>query len=90
MFRGSAPRTSRGRAAAAASCDDGSAGARIEADLTGRSLDIGHEVDLVLALEEWERLEFEFIASASRPGAAFGRLEGKWSYGAFFAARYAF
>jgi hypothetical protein len=64
--------------------------ARIEADLTGRSPDVGHEVDLVLALEEWERLEFEFIASAFRPGAAFGRFEGKWSYGGFFAARYAF
>lgn len=64
--------------------------ALIEADLTGVHRDVGHEVDLVLALEEWERLEFEFIVSAFRPGAAFGRFEGKWSYGGFFAARYGF
>jgi alginate production protein len=64
--------------------------ARIEADLDGVHRDIGHEVDLVLALEEWERLEFEFIASGFRPGRAFGRHDGKWSYGGFFAVRFAF
>jgi hypothetical protein len=34
----------------------------------------------VLALEEWERLEFEFIASAFRAARAFGKEEGTWSY----------
>jgi hypothetical protein len=44
----------------------------------------------VLALEEWERLEFEFIASAFRTGRAFGEEEGTWSYRGFLAMRIAF
>jgi len=64
--------------------------ARIEADLSGRSRDVGHEVDVVLALEEWERLEFEFVASAFRAGRAFAPDDGTWSYGGFFAVRYGF
>ena len=51
--------------------------ARLEATLTGEHRDLGHGVDLVLALEEWERLEFELIGSAFRPGRAFGKDRGR-------------
>jgi hypothetical protein len=64
--------------------------ARLEATLTGEHRDLGHGVDLVLALEEWERLEFELIGSAFRPGRAFGEDRGEWSYGGFVAMRIAF
>ncbi len=63
---------------------------RLEADLTGRDRDLGDGVDLVLALEEWERLEFTVIASAFRAGRAFGAERGTWSYGGFAAMRVAF
>ena len=46
--------------------------AGLTATLTGKHRDLGTEIDVVLALEEWERLEFELIASAFRAGRAFG------------------
>jgi len=64
--------------------------ARFEAELTGRDRDVGHAVDLVLALEEWERVEFELIGSLFRAGRAFGARRGAWSAGGFFAVRVAF
>ncbi len=64
--------------------------ARLEATLTGEHRNLGQGIDLVLALEEWERLEFEFIASAFRAGQAFGDERGTWSYGGFLALRIAF
>jgi alginate production protein len=64
--------------------------ANLEAELTGRDRDLGHGVDLVLALEEWERVEFELVATAFRAGRAFGAEQGRWSYGGLFAMRIAF
>jgi hypothetical protein len=64
--------------------------ARLQFELDGDSRDLGDEIDLVLALEEWERLEFEFVAAAFRAGQAFGDQRGDWSYGGFAAVRYAF
>lgn len=64
--------------------------ARLELTLTGENRDLGNEFDVVLALEEWERLEFELSASAFRAGRAFGEERGTWSYGGFFAMRIAF
>jgi hypothetical protein len=64
--------------------------ARLEATLTGQHRDLGREVDLVFALEEWERLEFELIASAFRAGRAFGRDHREWSYGGLVAMRIGF
>jgi hypothetical protein len=64
--------------------------ARLEPELTGRDRDLGQGVDLVLALEEWERLEFTFAVSAFRAGRAFGSEDGRWSYGGFAAMRFAF
>ena len=63
---------------------------RLEFDLTGESEDLGDGIDLVLALEEWERLEFELVAAAFRAGRAFGDERGTWSVGGFFATRFAF
>ena len=63
---------------------------RLEFDLNGQSRDLGDEVDLVLAVEEWERLELEFVAAAFRAGQAFGHERGTWSYGGFAAVRYGF
>ncbi len=63
---------------------------RLEIALTGERRDLGCGVDLVLALEEWERLEFTFIGSAFRAGHAFGTHAGTWSYGGFVAMRIAF
>jgi hypothetical protein len=64
--------------------------ARIDLPLTGRHRDLGHELDLVLALEEWERFELDLVGSAFRAGRAFGAERGEWSYGAFFVVRLAF
>lgn len=65
-------------------------GARLDDTLTGEHRGLGDEIDIVLALEEWERVEFEFIASAFRAGRAFGGDEGRWSYRGFAAMRIAF
>ena len=64
--------------------------ARIEEELTGDSRDIGHGIDLILALEEWERMQFELVASTFRAGRAFGDDEGEWIFGGFAAFRMAF
>jgi hypothetical protein len=64
--------------------------AGVEAALTGSDTDVGHEVDLVLALEEWKRVEFELVGSAFRHGRAFGAAEGERSYRAFVGIRVAF
>jgi len=62
----------------------------LDATLDERHHDLGHGVDLVLALEEWERLEFTFALAALRAGDAFTERPGTWSYGGFGAVRYAF
>jgi hypothetical protein len=63
---------------------------RFEATLDGEQHDLGHGVDLVLALEEWERFEFVFALSALRAGDAYVDRPNTWSYGGFAALRYAF
>jgi hypothetical protein len=64
--------------------------ARLETNLTGDNRDIGHGLDLILAVEEWGRVEFELTASAFRAGDAFGTERGEWSYGGFGSVRLAF
>jgi alginate production protein len=64
--------------------------AGLEVELTGRRRALGQELDLVLAVEEWERLELELRAAAFRAGRAFGAQRGTWSYGGYFALRVAF
>ena len=63
---------------------------RLDAELDGEHRGLGHGVDLVLALEEWERLEIDLALSAFRAGRAFGTQRGTWSYGGFVAVRFAF
>jgi hypothetical protein len=64
--------------------------ARLDPELTGRDRDLGHEVDLLLAIEEGERVEVELIGALFRAGRAFGADDGEWSYGGFGALRFAF
>ncbi len=65
-------------------------GARLSTALNGKDRDLGHGLDLVLAVEEWERLHFEISVSALRAGAAFGAQRGQWTWGAFAELRFAF
>jgi hypothetical protein len=65
-------------------------GARLETELSVAHRTLGDEFDLVVAIEEWERLEFEFAATAFRAGRAFGAQSGDWSWGGFLALRLAF
>jgi len=69
---------------------DALADARLQAELSGRDRGIGQGLDLVLAVEEWNRFECELTASAFRAGAAFGSRHGDWTYGGFVALRLAF
>jgi hypothetical protein len=62
----------------------------LDATLDDQHHDLGHGVDLVLALEEWERLEFTFALAALRAGDAFEDRPDTWSFGGFAAIRYAF
>jgi alginate production protein len=62
----------------------------LDATLDDQHHDLGHGVDLVLALEEWERLELSFALAALRAGDAFTDRPDTWSYGGFAAIRYAF
>jgi hypothetical protein len=64
--------------------------ARLNTDLTGAHHEGGQGIDLVLAFEEWERIQFEVAASAFRAGQAFGGDRGEWILGSFFAVRVAF
>ena len=76
----------------------------LQAQLDGRHRELGHGVDLVLAVEEWERFEFDVALAALRTSNAFGigdddppgdpdpeeRGGRRWIVGAFVAVRYAF
>jgi hypothetical protein len=63
---------------------------RLDAELDGAHRDLGHGVDLVLAIEEWERFELYLAVSAFRAGHAFGTERGTWSYGGQLALRFPF
>jgi hypothetical protein len=64
--------------------------ARLEAELDEVDRGVGDGIDLVLVLEEWERLELELVASAFRTGSAFEDRPGTWCYGGLFVTRFAF
>jgi alginate production protein len=64
--------------------------ARLELTLDGRHRHLGDELDLVLAVEEWERVEFDVALAVFRAGSALGRERAVLSYGGFFAFRVAF
>jgi hypothetical protein len=63
---------------------------RLDAEPLGRSKTLGHELDLVIGLEEWEHFEVEVVAALFRAGSAFGSLSGELSYGGFLKVDYNF
>jgi hypothetical protein len=63
---------------------------RLDVTLDGEHRDLGHGIDLVLAVEEWERFELYGALSAFRADRAFGMERGTWSYGGFLALRVPF
>ena len=64
--------------------------AAIDAELDGRSREIGHALDVVLAIEEWEHFGVELRGSAFRTGTAFGTEAGKTSFQGFVGFRFYF
>ncbi len=50
---------------------------RVKASAGGSNPDLGHEIDLIVGLEEWEHIEIELIGSVFRAGSAFGSREGE-------------
>jgi len=63
---------------------------RLEVELERASRRLGHGVDLIIAIEEWDAIEFELTASAFRAGRAFGSDDGDWALGGFVELRFAF
>jgi alginate production protein len=63
---------------------------RLDFELDGRHKDLGHAVDLFLAVEEWERFEFDVAASLLRTSNSFVEGGSSWVVGGFVAVRYAF
>jgi len=63
---------------------------RIKASPDGRNPSIGHELDLVLGFEEWERRRVELVGSVFRAGAAYGERRGELAFGAGFEVEIAF
>lgn len=46
----------------------------------GQQTHIGDGIDIVVGLEEWEKIELEFVGSVFRAGSAFADQKGKRSY----------
>lgn len=65
-------------------------GAGLDLAPTGTHRDLGQELDLVLAVEEWDHLEFAVAAAVFRSGRALGDANGTWSAGGLVAIRWAF
>ncbi len=53
---------------------------RLRIDPDGQHTFLGDEIDIVLGLEEWEKLELELVGSVFRAGDAFADREGDLSY----------
>ena len=62
----------------------------LETAFDGRHRDVGHALDLELAIEEGDRFELELSGSVLRAGAAFGPRSGDWAFGGLAALRIAF
>ena len=73
----------------------------LQFQLDGEHRELGHGVDLVLAVEEWDRFEFDVAVSVLRTSNAFGEFDAgspapddvggrRWVVGGFLAVRYAF
>ncbi len=64
--------------------------AEIDLALTGRSRHVGSALDLVLAVEEWDRFELTLAGSVFWSGSAVVGGSGQRTYGAFASFRMAF
>jgi hypothetical protein len=64
--------------------------ARIDTTLNGRDRDLGEAFDLVLGLEEWERVEVEVAGSVFQAGPAFGIDDHRWVWGGLLTFSVAF
>jgi hypothetical protein len=64
--------------------------ARIDTTLNGRDRDLGQAFDLVLGLEEWERVEVEVAGSVFQAGPAFGIDDRSWVWGGLLTLSVAF
>jgi hypothetical protein len=64
--------------------------ARIDTTLNGRDRDLGQAFDLVLGVEEWERVEVEVAGSVFQAGPAFGVDDHKWVWGGLLTFSVAF
>lgn len=51
---------------------------RVDPNTNGRSHDIGHEIDVVVGIEEWQNWEFEFVSAYFMPGDAFDEKDNAW------------
>ncbi len=69
---------------------DGLTDARLDLELTGDHEHVGSEVDLIVALEEWEAWEVELRGSAFRAGSAVLDRSSRWDYGGAVTVRFAF
>ena len=64
--------------------------ARIEADPTGNSKDIGEELSLLVELRKWENLEIDLAAAIFESGDAFGVSAGERAKSLFVKVAYEF
>ena len=64
--------------------------ARIDTTLNGRDRDLGEAFDLVLGIEEWERVEVEVAGSVFQAGPAFGVDDHAWVWGGLLTFSVAF
>ena len=55
--------------------------AQLDGDLTGTSEELGEAIDVILALEEWARVQFRLSGSLFHVGDAFREQRGKWIAG---------
>ncbi len=63
---------------------------RIGPDPEGINPSIGQEWDLVVALEEWEHWELEFVAGVFKAGSAYGENSGNIAANVEFKVNYNF
>lgn len=65
-------------------------GSRLDIDPLGNSAEIGSELDLVVGIDEWEKLELELVLSRFRAGRAFAGEEGEMASKLSFELSYRF
>ena len=64
--------------------------AALDLELSGLHEHVGSEIDLVIAIEEWESVQIQLRAAGFRAGSAVGPSRSDWSYGAAASISYAF